>query len=269
MNDRLNIVLADLDAEGAQLESWVAPLEAELWATSTPAEGWTIAHQIAHLLWTDEVAVMAITSPEGFGALLKQAAQDPAGFVDAEAERLAALPSDELLFRWRASRTALAEALRGVPEGSKIAWFGPPMSATSMATARLMETWAHSLDVAGALGIESPQTSRAKHVAYLGVRTRAFAYMIRGEQAPDEEVRVELTGPDGDVWAWGPEDAAQRVTGNGYDFALLATRRRHLEDVDVKATGDDAAYWLTIIQAFAGQPGPEPLRLIERGLSER
>lgn len=269
MNDRLNIVLADLDAEGTQLESWVAPLEAEQWSTSTPAEGWTIAHQIAHLLWTDEAAHMAVTSPEGFGALLKRAAQDPAGFVDAEAQRLVALPSDELLFRWRASRTELAEALRGVPDGEKIAWFGPPMSATSMATARLMETWAHSLDVAEALGIDSAQTSRAKHVAYLGVRTRNFAYMIHGLQAPAEEVRVELTGPDGDVWAWGPEDAAQRVTGNGYDFALLATRRRHLDDVDVTATGDDAAFWLTIIQAFAGQSGPDPLRLIERGRSER
>lgn len=265
MNDRLNDVLADLHAEGAQLESWVAPLGPDQWSLPTPAQGWTIAHQIAHLLWTDEVAVMAVTSPDGFGALLKQAAQDPAGFVDAEAQRLVALPSDEVLFRWRASRTALAEALRGVPDGEKIAWFGPPMSATSMATARMMETWAHSLDVAEALGIDSAQTSRAKHVAYLGVRTRGFAYMIRGQQAPAEEVRVELTGPDGEVWAWGPEDAVQRVIGNGYDFALLATRRRHLDDVDVTATGDDAAYWLTIIQAFAGQSGPDPLRLSERG----
>lgn len=264
MNDRLNAVLADLEAEGVQLQSWVAPLETGQWSMPTPAEGWTIAHQIAHLLWTDEVSAMAISSPDDFGAIMKEAAQNPGGFVDAEAGRLAILPADELLFRWKASRAAIIEALRDVPEGTKITWFGPPMSATSMATARLMETWAHAHDVAETLGIEVPRTGRAKHVAYLGVRTRGFAYLIHGGQAPAEEPRIELTGPDGDPWAWGPEDATQRVTGDGYDFALLATRRRHLDDVDVKAEGEDAEYWLTIIQAFAGMPGADPRKLGER-----
>lgn len=265
MNDKLNAVLADLDAEGAQLESWVAPLDLDQWSAMTPADGWTIAHQIAHLMWTDEVSLMAITSKDGFDSLLTKAAEDPLGFVDAEAARLAALPPDELLFRWGISRTALSEALRGVPEGTKIAWFGPPMSATSMATARLMETWAHAHDVAETLGIEPPRTERAKHVAYLGVRTRGFAHMMREQPLPPDEPRVELTGPDGELWQWGPEDAKDRVTGDGYDFALLATRRRHLDDVDVRAEGEDAAYWLTIVQAFAGLPGPDPLRLSERG----
>jgi len=54
------------------------------------------------------------------------------------------------------------------------------------------------------------------------------------------------------------------VTGSGYDFALLATRRRHLDDVDVRAEGADAAYWLTIVQAFAGLPGNDPTRLADR-----
>lgn len=50
-------------------------------------------------------------------------------------------------------RTALQERLRHHPDGERIAWFGPPMSATSMATARMMETWAHGLDVVEALGV--------------------------------------------------------------------------------------------------------------------
>ena len=53
----------------------------------------------------------------------------------------------DLLARWDAGRTTLAAALREVPDGHKMPWFGPPMSATSMATARFMETWAHALDV--------------------------------------------------------------------------------------------------------------------------
>jgi uncharacterized protein (TIGR03084 family) len=73
---------------------------------------------------------------------------------------------------------------------------------------------------------------------------------------PTEEFRVELTGPAGEHWTWGPEDAAQRVTGPALDFCLLVTQRRHRDDTALQATGSDAAHWLTIAQAFAGPPGP-------------
>ena len=86
---------------------------------------------------------------------------------------------------------------------------------------------------------------------------------MHGRQAPPEEPRVELTAPSGETWTWGPEDAAQRVTGSAYDFCRLVTQRVHRDDTDLVATGDDAAHWLTIAQAFAGpsgegRPGGEP-----------
>lgn len=265
MNDKLDAVLTDLEAEGAQLESWVAALDADQWSTPTPAEGWTIAHQIAHLAWSDETSVHAATDEEAFAETVKAAIANPTGFVDVAADELAALDPADLLARWQSSREALARALREVPEGAKIPWYGPPMSPTSMATARLMETWAHAHDVAESLGIEPPRTERAKHVAYLGVRTRDFAHHMRGEAPPTEEFRVDLVGPSGDVWAWGPENAGQRVVGDGWDFALLATRRLHPEDADVKAVGAEAKHWLTIVQAFAGLPGADPARLADQG----
>lgn len=264
MNAKLEAVLTDLEAEGAQLESWLVPLEPAAWSGPTPAEGWTIAHQVAHLAWTDETSVKAASDEEAFADTMKAAMLNPTGFVDEAAEELAALEPAELLTRWRISRDSLAETLRKVPEGTKVPWYGPPMSPTSMATARLMETWAHGHDVAEALGIEPARTERAKHVAYLGVRTRDFAHHMRGETPPAEEFRVELTGPSGDGWAWGPVDAAQRVIGDGWDFALLATRRLHRDDADVKATGEQAEHWLTIVQAFAGLPGADPVRRADR-----
>lgn len=264
MNDILTAVLADLDLEGAQLETWVAALTPPEWAIVSTPEGWTIAHQIGHLAWTDEASLAAIVDPAAFGQAMEAAAADPTGFVDEAAAQMAALPVPELLQRWRISRARLADALRAVPEGEKIPWFGPAMSAASMATARIMETWAHAHDVGEALGIAVPKTSRAKHVAYLGVRTRGFSYLVRGRDVPSSPVRIELAGPDGDAWTWGPEDAVDRVTGSGYDFALLATRRRHLDDVDVCAEGAAATDWLPIVQAFAGLPGSEPIRLAKR-----
>ncbi len=166
-----------------------------------------MTHQIGHLHWTDLASVTAITDEAEFAEGLKLAAANPTGYVDEAAEEMALIPPAELLASWREGRVALQAALRSVPDGEKIGWFGPPMSPVSMATARLMETWAHSRDVAEALGIDVPRTSRAKHVAHIGVRARGFSYMVHGEEIPEGDVRVELTGPDGDLWTWGPEDA--------------------------------------------------------------
>ncbi len=89
----------------------------------------------------------------------------------------------------------------------------------------------------------------------IGVRARDYAYVARGLQPPAEEFRVEVAGPDGEVWAHGPADAAQRVTGSALDFCLLVTQRAHRTDVAVYAEGPDAERWLGIAQAFAGPPG--------------
>ncbi|MEO6604058.1 MAG: TIGR03084 family metal-binding protein, partial [Aeromicrobium sp.] len=227
----LDQMLADLEAESAQLDGWVALLDEAGWGTVTTPEGWTVTHQIGHLHWTDIASLTAITDEAAFAEGLKEAAANPTGFVDLGAEEMALIPPAELLPLWRQGREDLQAALRGVPDGEKIPWYGPPMSPVSMVTARVMETWAHSHDVAETLGIQVPKTSRARHVAHIGVRARGYAYMMRGEQIPEGDVRVELNGPDGDLWTWGPEDAAERVTGSGYDFALLVTRRRHRDDL--------------------------------------
>ena len=263
MADRLTEILADLAAESDQLDGWVRDLPDDGWLTQTPASGWTIAHQIAHLHWTDDASRRAIDR-DAFGDVLKQATADPTGYVDKAADALAALAPAELLAQWRAGRTQLADALRDVPQGERIAWFGPPMSPASMATARLMETWAHGHDVAEALGVEVPTTSRVRHVCHLGVRTRGFAYAVRGLEPPETDVYVELRGPGGETWTWGSSEAYERVSGSAWDFALLVTRRRHLADVDVRAAGSDAEQWLTIAQAFAGMPGRDPVRLADR-----
>lgn len=260
----LDDVLIDLAAESQQLDQWVAGLSVSGWSTVTTPEGWTVTHQIAHLHWTDTASVMAIQEPDAFGRTLKEAASDPTGYIDGQTDALALIPAGDLLLLWREGRADLDAALRSVPDGEKIPWFGPPMSPASMATARIMETWAHGHDVAEAVGIAVRPSSRARHVCHIGVRARGYAHLVRGERDPGVEIRVELTGPDGEMWTWGPVDAAERVTGSGHDFALLATRRRHLDDTDVRAEGEHAAHWLTIVQAFAGMPGNDPRRLADR-----
>ena len=249
-------VVADLEAESAQLDTLVAGLDDAGWATPTPAPGWTIAHQIAHLAWTDEVAAIAATDPDRFGALLSEAASSVATYVDDAAEAGAAAPADEILAGWRAARERLADALREVPAGVKIPWFGPPMSAASMATARLMETWAHGLDVADALGVPVVPTDRIRSVAHIGVRTRDFAYIVNGRTPPAEPFHYALTAPSGEIWTWGPDDASNSVRGPALDFCFLVTQRRALTDLNLELIGPDAVEWSGIAQCFAGPPGP-------------
>jgi uncharacterized protein (TIGR03084 family) len=251
----LDDVLADLTAESFELDMLVGGLSTDRWSTPTPAEGWTVAHQIAHLAWTDEAARMAAVEPDEFKAELQKAMENPTGFVDQGTAQTAGLPPVELLAYWRETRTELVDALRAVPDGEKLAWFGPPMSPMSMATARLMETWAHGQDVVDGLGIKREPTTRLRNVAHLAVRTRDFAYLLNDRSPPAEPFHVELTGPGGELWTWGPEDADQKVTGPALDFCLLATQRRHRDDLAVEAVGAQADEWLGIIQAFAGMPG--------------
>jgi uncharacterized protein (TIGR03084 family) len=249
-------IVAELAAESDQLDALVAALPERGWQTATPAPGWTIAHQIAHLYWTDRVAVVAVTDEAGFAELLTLAAKNPGGFVDEGAEELAVTPPAQLLAEWRQTRTRLQQELLRVEAGRKLPWFGPPMSAASMATARLMETWAHGLDVADALGVKRSASPGLKSIAHIGVRTRDFAFAVNGLPAPAEPFLVELRAPDGTAWSWGPCDAAQRVAGSAEDFCMLVTQRRPHAELDVTAVGPDAERWLTIAQAFAGPPGP-------------
>ncbi|MEU3659300.1 TIGR03084 family metal-binding protein [Streptomyces sp. NPDC032940] len=248
-------VIDDLREESEELDALVARSEPEAWRLATPAPGWTIAHQIAHLAWTDRAALLAVTDEEGFRGKVEEALAAPDRYVDEGAEDGARQAPDELLAGWRAGRGALDKALREAPAGARFPWYGPPMAVASMATARLMETWAHGLDIADALGVGRPPTDRLRHVARIGVRARDFAYAVHGLTPPADQFRVELTSPSGAPWAYGPEGAPQRVTGPALDFCLLVTQRAHRADLALAAEGPDADRWLDIAQAFAGPPG--------------
>nr|WSZ16432.1 TIGR03084 family metal-binding protein [Streptomyces canus] len=248
-------VIDDLCAESEELDLLVAGLNQEQWSLPTPAPGWTVAHQIAHLAWTDHSSLLAVTDQAAFSREVEKALAAPGDFVDEGAEEGARKPPSRLLAYWRAGREDLAEALRTAPEGARFPWYGPPMSTASMATARLMETWAHGLDVADALGVTRTPTDRLRHIVRLGVRTRDFAFGVHGLTPPFEEFRIELAAPSGELWTFGPENATDRVTGPALDLCLLVTQRAHRTDLALRAEGEDADRWLGIAQAFAGPPG--------------
>ncbi len=251
-------VAADLQAEQAALDSIVADLRDEQWALDTPSPGWTVADQIGHLTYFDGTAALAITDPDAFSASFHEllAVTDGGEEMTLGRERSPA----EHLAAWRANRQRLAEVAATLSDDQRVIWYGPSMGARSFLTARLMECWAHGQDIVDAVGANRPPTDRLRHIAQLGFITRGWSYKNRGMEVPEGEVRVELTGPSGDLWRYGPDSATEVVRGPAVDFCLVVTQRRHVDDTDLDLTGALTRDWLELAQVFAGgaTDGPTP-----------
>lgn len=248
-------LLADVEAESSALLLTLETLPAEKWSTPTPAEGWDIHDQVVHLATFDELAALGFSDPVAFSAAAAAILATGDDWVDQINITKAAVAPAQLLDWFRASRRELIESLASAGPASRTPWFGPPMSAASSATARLMETWAHGQDICDALAVTREPTDRIRHLCHLGVITRGFSFQNRGLDAPTDDVRVELLSPGGDRWTWGPDAADQRITGTAIDFALLVTQRRHRADTALLATAGAASDWLDVAQAFAGNVG--------------
>jgi len=249
-------LIADLTAEQDALDAIVAHIDGPSWCEQTPAIGWNVADQIGQLAFFDERATMAINAPGAFATELSGAALDIDTYMDAHLATARASTASELLSAWRTAREDLAEALGSLQRFDRVPWYGPDMSARSFATARLMEVWAHGQDVVDALGAQRRPSSRLRHIADLGVRTFGWSFSVRGLPVPDSPVFVELTGPGGEVWAWGGDSSTEWVRGDAEEFCLVVTQRRNIADTNLDVTGDTATEWMSIAQAFAGPPGP-------------
>jgi uncharacterized protein (TIGR03084 family) len=162
------------------------------------------------------------------------------------------------LVRWRTLHEALVAALAALDPKARLAWYGPPMSARSFATARLMETWAHGQDVWDIVGRQRPQTPRLKHIAHLGATTFKWTFVNRKLDLPAFTPCVELVAPDGSVWTWNEGATEHWVRGSAQDFCLLVTQRRHLDDTAIEYGSAGVKAWLLLAQCFAGPPADAP-----------
>ena len=257
---RLADLLQDLLDEQASLDEVVAPLDDRAWSLPTPSPRWSVSDQIGHLCYFDGAAVQAVRDPEGFAEEARRMqeaslASETSG-DDFTLGEFRALPVGDRLERWRGNRRRLSEAVGTLGERDRVSWYGPSMGAKSFVTARLMEAWAHGVDVCDTVGAHREPTHRLRHVAQLGYLTRGWSYVNRGLVPPEGDVRVELAAPSGEIWSWGdtgPADAgAGAVTGPAVDFCLVVTQRRHVADTALEVSGEHAREWLSMAQAFAG-----------------
>ncbi len=228
-------LMADLRMETAVLDGVLSKLDEAGWHKETPAVGWDTHDTVAHLADTNDIMFDSITdgSRDLLAALdesLKNsrfAAQDPQAvdiFTASQVEKGRNMSWEDVYAWWRSSCARLHETIEGLEPAGRYRW-GPNMiSPLSLGSARMMETWAHSLDVHDSAGVYYEQTDRVRHVAFLGFRALAYAFGLEGLDPPGP-IRLELAAPSGDSWAFGPPNAPTVIRGSAVDWCRVVARR--------------------------------------------
>lgn len=242
-------ILADLVAEQQGLDQFLQSIDYRKWPTATPAAGWTIHDQVSHLASTEELAFQAIDEGASAVAAVLDEHKTVDGFTHAGVLRGREMRPGQVIEWWRHARADVVDALSRMTGKERLPWFAGDMSSKTFATVRLMETWAHGLDIHSAVDAEPVDTTRLRHVAWLGWATLPFAFQNAGEEY-DGPIRVELRAPEYQKWVFGPEDSKNIVRGEAGDWCRVVVQRAEATDTGLEATGDLAARALELAKAY-------------------
>jgi uncharacterized protein (TIGR03084 family) len=244
-------LLDALAEEQTSIQVELRALPTDDWFRPTPAKGWDVRDTVAHLADTDEIAIDTCTGgprPLNDFAASLASAEDTTLWGVLRGRRRA---GHDVLAWWEATSTRERDVLAGLDPATRVPW-GLGMRPPSFVTARLMETWAHGLDVREALGLPVVDTDRLRHVAWLGYRALPYSFSFAGRERPLGELRVELTSPSGDeTWEYGSADAPNRITGPAGELCRLFVQRLSRDDASgLVAEGEGAVAALEVARAF-------------------
>lgn len=242
-------ILADLVAEQQGLDQFLQSIDYRKWSTPTPAKGWDIQDQVSHLASSEELAFRAIDAGQEAVAAAMAEHDTIDDFTAAGVARGREMRPGQVIEWWRHARADVVDALSRMTGSERIPWLVGDMSSKTFATVRLMETWAHGLDIHAAVDSDPVATTRLRHVAFLGWATLPFAFQTAGEDYPDP-IRVELRAPEYQKWVFGPEDSDQVVRGEASDWCRVVVRRVDAADTSLVAEGEVAAKALEIARAY-------------------
>ena len=253
--------VVDLREEGDALFELLQTLREGDWPRRTPFKGWTVRDVVAHLHFSDVLAVTAVRDPDEFVRLAGELAtamvggKDMRGLAD---DRLGDTTSPELLSKWRQTFQEMCDRLGRLAPEARLKWFGPDMGVRMFTTARQMETWAHGQDIYDLLRRERTNTDRIKNIAHIGVKTFGWTFVNRGLEVPGDPPYVRLTAPSGALWEWNEPSETNRVEGSAVEFCHVVTQGRNISDVNLTVVGDTAERWMAIAQCFAAGPEDPP-----------
>jgi uncharacterized protein (TIGR03084 family) len=252
----------DLRAEGDELYNVLKRMDSSYWTQVSTFKDWTIWDVLAHLHFSDYMALTCLKSASDFKALKDDIVKARAmGGITKQwlmRGREHALPGPELLQRWRTMFIDMCEQLAAADPNERFVWVGPGMKARMFTTARQMETWAHGWEVYDLMGLRRKHSDRLRHIATIGVRTYAWTFTNRKLPVPEPAPYVRLQAPSGAIWEFNDPDSDHRIGGSALEFCQVVTQVRNVADTRLTIQGDSAVAWMNIAQCFAGPPEDPP-----------
>lgn len=240
-------ILSDLVAEQQQLDQFLQHMTASQWKIPTPAKGWSVLDTVSHLADSEELAADALNGGSRLDTF--RHASDLDALRQEAIKRGRKMRYQDVIEWWRGGRAKVVEPLSRMGPGERVEWIAGDMSAKTLATSRLMETWAHGLDIYAATKTEVVDTARIRHICWLAWKTLPYAFKIAGEDY--SPVRVEVMGPGYAKWVYGPADTDDVIKGPAGLWARLGVRRITIKQASgLKATGETAALALKVVRAY-------------------
>ena len=248
-------IVGALAEQQTELLGLVAGLDEDAWQRPSRCEGWTVADVVLHVAQTNE---MAIASAKGrLVEYLTEIGRNvgPATSVDEGADLMVArergAPGAVVRDRYQTGADELRELLAATDPHLRVQWVAGELSARTLATTRLAETWIHTGDVADALGVELTPAPRLRHIARLAWRTLPYAF-ARADRELHGPVAFTLQGPSRDEWNFTPEDdAATTISGDGVELCLVAARRVDPVMTSLTGEGPDVDDVLELVRTYA------------------
>lgn len=252
--------LGDLIAEQSQVDTLVQDFTEDDWNRSASyCTTWKLKDVIAHIGLFDYCAAELL---RGHGSTVTEVSH---AFSESDEHfRIAAWqgkPGSEILSWWREQRMRMVSTFIEQGPKARVPWAPgvPPMSNRSLASARLMELWAHSVDIYDALGIDPVVKDRITSTLFLSWQGRPNMYNVNGLVFnPDTPMYIELVLPSGEIWAKGDPESPNHIKGTAKEWALVSIRRRNWMDTDLEVVGDEARTYASIVQTYAGPAEPAP-----------
>jgi len=248
-------IVGALAEQQAELLGLVVGLDEDGWQRPSRCEGWSVADVVLHVAQTNE---MAIASARGrFADYLNEIGRNvgPASSVDEGADLMVArergVPGAVVRDRYEAGANELHDVLAATDPHLRVEWVAGQLSARTLATTRLAETWIHTGDVAEALGVDLPPAPRLRHIARLAWRTLPYAFTRAGRELHGP-VAFALLGPDGEAWDFEPDGGAvTTIRGDGVELCLVAARRVEPGATSLSGDGPDADNVLALVRTYA------------------
>jgi uncharacterized protein (TIGR03084 family) len=239
-------ILSDLVAEQQFLDQFLQKIGPKDWDSPTPSK-WTIRDTISHLADSAELAADALNG--GTKIEVYRDAPNLDLLRQVAIKRGRKMRYQDVIEWWRGGRAKVVEPLSRMEDGDRVEWIAGSMSAKTFATMRLMENWAHGLDIYHAMKAQVDDTPRIRHVCFLGWKTLPYAFKLADKDY--SPVRVEVMGPAYAKWVFGPAETDQVIKGPAGEFARLAVRRIKRKDAkNLKAFGEVAETALDVVRAY-------------------